>query len=88
MGFSADGVDFGLWEEKHPEFPHNKKAMSHKMKRCAAKYVLILSTAHAKCLKILGPFLGGVNDSTILKESGILELFRDAGKVCNVDRGF
>lgn len=88
MGFSADGVDFGMWEVQHPQFPHDKKTMSHKMKRCAAKYVLILSAAYAKCLKILGPFKGGVNDNIIFKESGILEQFKDAGKVCNVDRGF
>lgn len=88
FGFTADGVDFGMWEVKHEKFPHDRKKMSHKLKRCAAKYVLILSTAFSKCLQILGPFEGGVHDSTIMRESGLLERLREAGKTCNVDRGF
>lgn len=88
MGFSVDGVDFALWEIKHDEFPHDRQSMSHKHKRCAAKYLFLLSAAFPKCLQILGPFKGGVGDNTILKESGILEKLKEAEKVCHVDRGF
>jgi len=88
MGFSIDGVDFGVWEMQHEHFPHDRKSMSHKLKRSALKYLFLLSVAFPKCLQILGPFKGGVGDNTILKDSGILEKLKEAKKACNVDRGF
>mmetsp|Transcript_28624 Transcript_28624/g.69346 ORF Transcript_28624/g.69346 Transcript_28624/m.69346 type:complete len:127 (-) Transcript_28624:187-567(-) len=39
---------------------------------------------HAQCVRIIGPFKGGVGDNTILKESGILEELKKAGKICSV----
>ena len=88
MGFSVDGVDFGLWEIQHEEFPQDRQACSHKIKRCAAKYLIVLSTSEAKCLQIVGPEKGGVTDNTMMKNSGILEKLVEAGKVCSGDLGF
>lgn len=88
LALTADGVDFSKWEISHPEFPQDSTACSHKMKHCAAKYLILLATFSSQILHIEGPCKGGVNDSTMLKESGIMEKLMAANKVCMVDRGF
>lgn len=88
FAISADGIDFKLWEVQHPTLPKDKKTCSHKMKHCAARYVLVLSVFQSKCFSVLGPFYAGKTDTTILSESGLMEKLVPAGKVCIVDRGF
>jgi hypothetical protein len=85
---STDGVDFKLWERQHPDFPIDRKAMSHKFKSCGAKYIIVLSVYKPKCVFIEGPFAGGVHDLNMFKESGLMKKMKDNGKVCIANRGF
>lgn len=85
---SADGVDFKLWERKHPDLPIDTKAMSHKFKSCGAKYIIALSVYRAKCVFIEGPFRGGHHDLDMFRDSGLMQKLKASGKVCITDRGF
>ena len=88
FGISGDGIDFKLWERKHPIFNIDRKACSHKFKACAAKYLIGLSMQKAKCVFIAGPYPGGVGDSTIMEHSGLQDLLLKHNKVAMLDRGF
>ena len=85
---SADGVDFKLWERKHPKYPIDTKAMSHKFNSCGAKYLIALSVFQPKCLFIEGPFRGGMGDMDMFRDSGLMKKMKANGKVCIADRGF
>lgn len=85
---TGDGVDFKMWERKHKLYPYDTKAMSHKFRKCAAKYLIALSTYESKCVFIAGPFRGGKGDLDIFRESGLLKRLLDNGKVCIADRGY
>ena len=85
---SSDGVDFKLYEIMHEKFPYDSSACSHKFKSCAAKYLIALSVFNPQCVFISGPFKGGTNDSTMMKESGLLEKLMKIKKLCIVDGGF
>ncbi len=85
---STDGVDFKMWETKHPEFPIDQKAMSHKFRSCGAKYIIALSVFEPKCVFIEGPFKGGKHDIDMLRESGLMGKMKANGKLCIADRGF
>jgi hypothetical protein len=85
---TADGVDFKLWERKHPEFPVDTKACSHKYKACAAKYIIALSTYRSKCVFIEGPFRGGLPDLDMFRQSGLMKKMHRNSKLCIADRGF
>lgn len=88
FGLSTDGVDFKLWERQHPTYPVDTKAMSHKFRACAAKYIIVLSVFRSKCLFIEGPFRGGKHDLTMFKESGLMRKLETSNKICIADRGF
>jgi hypothetical protein len=62
FAISSDGIDFKLWERKHKLYPYDSKAVSHKFKSCAAKYIVALSVCESKCVFIEGPFRGGKPD--------------------------
>lgn len=88
FAISADGVDFKMWERKHPDLPVDTKAMSHKFKSCGAKYIIALSVFEPKCVFIEGPFRGAKHDLDIFRESGLMKKLQKNGKVCIADRGF
>jgi hypothetical protein len=88
FAISSDGVDFKLWERKHELYPYDAKAMSHKFKSCAAKYIIALSVYEPKCVFIEGPFRGGKPDLEMFRESGLMQKLIANGKVCIADRGF
>jgi DDE superfamily endonuclease len=88
FAISSDGVDFKLWERQHKLYPFDAKAMSHKFKKCAAKYIIALSVYEPKCVFIEGPFRGGKPDLDMFRESGLMQKMMDNGKVCIADRGF
>ena len=88
MEYSTDGVDFKAWERQHPKYPVDRKACSHKMKSCAAKYLIALSVHYPKCTFIAGPYRGGKADVDICRDSGLMQKLKDSGKVCIADRGF
>jgi len=85
---SSDGVDFKMWEREHPLYPRDEKACSHKMKHCAAKYIIALSVFSEKCVLIDGPYRGGLPDLEMFRKSGLMAKMKASGKVCIVDRGF
>ena len=88
MAMTADGVDCHTWEIQHPEFPVDRSAMSHKFRKCGARYLIGLSVHRSKCVAIEGPFKGGKNEVEIFRESGLMKLMQDKEKVCIADRGF
>jgi hypothetical protein len=69
FGVSADGIDFKVWEPKHPKYNIDMKACSHKLKACAAKHLIGLSMQKAKCVFLAGPYPGGVGDHQTMKDS-------------------
>ena len=85
---SSDGVDFRLWERKHPDFNIDKGACSHKFKACAAKYLLALSLTESSCVFMSGPYPGGVSDRLMMEKSGLQDLLLQHNKVAMLDRGF
>ena len=85
---STDGIDFKIWEKKHPKYNIDTKACSHKFKACGAKYLIGLSLQESKCVFIAGPYLGGVPDSEMMVESGLQDLLLQHNKVVMVDPGF
>jgi hypothetical protein len=85
---SADGIDFKIWEKKHPKYNIDTKAFSQKFKACGAKYLIALSLTEAKCVFIAGPYLGGVSDSETMVESGLQDLLLQHNKVAMLDRGY
>mgnify|MGYP000638316727 CR=1 FL=1 len=88
FAISSDGIDFKLWEKKHDLFPYDSKAMSHKFKSCAAKYIIALSVYEPQCVFIEGPFRGGKPDLEMFKECGLMDKLIENGKLCIADRGF
>jgi hypothetical protein len=88
FAITTDGVDFPMWEIKHPEMPHDKKAMSHKFRKCGAKYLIVLSVFWSKCVYIEGPYKGGKHDVEMFRESGLIKRLKKSGKLCIADRGF
>jgi hypothetical protein len=40
---TQDGVDFKVWEKKHPRYNQDSKQMSFKMKSAALKYLIAIS---------------------------------------------
>lgn len=88
FGITTDGVDFAMWERQHPDFPVDTKACSHKMKQCAAKYIIGISVYRSNCVFIEGPFRGGLPDLEMYKQSGLMKRMKKAGKLTIADRGF
>jgi hypothetical protein len=72
---SADGINFKIWEKKHPKYNIDMKACSHKFRACSAKYLIGLSLNEAKCVFIAGLYLGGVLDSETMLESSVCRVF-------------
>ena len=85
---SADGVDFKMWEKQHKKFPYDSKAMSHKFRKCGAKYIIAISVFRRQAVLIAGPFKGGVADLDMFTKSGLMARLKENGKVAIVDRGF
>ena len=88
FAISADGVDFKVWEKKHPRYNIDKKACSHKFNSCAAKYLIALSLQESKVVFIAGPYIGGVSDTEMMVHSGLQDLLIEKKKLVMVDRGF
>jgi DDE superfamily endonuclease len=87
---SVDGIDFRMWERKHPTLPVNTKDCSKKFNHGAVKYELACSIFHAKCVWINGPFRGGKHDMTVFREDGLKAkmLATAPGKIAIADRGY
>jgi hypothetical protein len=83
---SANGIDFKIWEKKHPKYKIDTKACSHKFKVCGAKSLIALSLEEAKCVFFAGPYLAGVSDSETMVESGLQDLLLQHNKVVMVNR--
>jgi hypothetical protein len=88
FGVSAHEIDFKVWERKHPKYNINMKACSHKVKACAAKYLIGLSMQKAKCVFLAGLYPGGVGDHQTMKDSGLQDLLLQHNKVAMLNRGF
>ena len=61
----VDGVDFKVWEKKHPLVNKDSKMCSHKFKSAGVKYEIGVSSYDSKCVWISGPFRCGKHDATI-----------------------
>ncbi len=84
---TVDGVDFRMWEKKHPEYPVDSKYYSKKYKHCGAKYELAVSVFHPKIVWMNGPFRGGKHDLEVFREDG-LKAKIPQGKIAIADRGY
>jgi hypothetical protein len=62
---SVDGVDFKVWEMKHPMMPIDKGGYSHKFNHGALKYEIAIDVYTSKVVWISGPHKAGVHDKTI-----------------------
>ena len=81
---SVDGVDFKVWEKKHPTLPYDRGQYSHKYNYGTLKYEVAIDTQTSKVVWINGPFRGGESDKNIY-----LSALRDKipdGKKIIVDR--
>jgi hypothetical protein len=86
---SVDGIDFRMWEKKHPTLPINTKDCSRKFNHGAVKYELAVSIFRPKCVWINGPFRGGKHDMTIFREDGLkAKMLFTQSKIANADRGY
>ena len=84
---TIDGTDYRGWEKKHPTLPIDKAQCSKKIAHGAMKYQMVVAVQHQKCIHIHGSCRGGLNDKTMLEESGVLDLIK-VGKFAIVDRGY
>jgi hypothetical protein len=87
LAVSIDGTDNKRWELKHPTMPINRKIFSKKFNHGAAKWQIVLDVHKPKCVDVYGPCRGGLNDKTMLQESGVLKKLK-IGKLAIVDRGY
>jgi len=62
---SVDGVDFKVWEGKHPTLPCDRRNMSHKFKKAAVKYGIAVDIHRSRVVWLSEPYRGGVHDKTI-----------------------
>lgn len=85
---SLDGTDCEANEVKHDTFPKNTGFCSQKLHRCAFKYQITLSAWENQILHIYGPCRGGLDDRSILEESGVLDIVRGTDKRIVVDGGY
>jgi len=65
---SYDGVEFGAWEDQHPQFNQDPKAYSRKNGRCGYKYMFALSLHDDKLCMIDGPHQGTVSELTSFRD--------------------
>ena len=56
---SVDGVDFKIWEKKHPLVNQDRKMFSKKSQSAGLKYEIAISTYDSKCVWISVPFRCG-----------------------------
>lgn len=82
----VDGVDFRMWEKKHPTLPIDRGYCSKKFNHCGAKYELCMSIFRPKCVWINGPFRCGKHDLTVFRDG--LKAKMPPGKLVNADRGY
>ena len=85
---TIDGVDFRVWEPKHPTLSQDKSYYSEKFKHSAVKYEIALSVFNQKCVWISSQHKGAVHDLTIFKEPGGLADKIPEDKLAVVDRGY
>ena len=82
---TIDGVDFRVWEAKHPTMPYDKAMGSHKYnKKAALKYEIAVDIFRSKIVWISGPHKGSKHDKTIYFE-GLRDLIPQ-GKKAIADR--
>ena len=62
---SVNGVDFEVWEGKHPTLPHDRTNVSHKFKKAAVKHGITVDTHGSRVVWLSEPHCGGVHDKTI-----------------------
>jgi hypothetical protein len=84
---TQDGVDFKMWEKKHPIYNMDPKQCSKKFNHGAVKYLIAISVFHAKVVFYDGPYRGGMHDLEMFRKKlkGLLAQYK---KVAISDRGF
>lgn len=83
---TVDGVDFRIWETKHPLYNIDTGMCSEKFNASAVKYEIAISLLTGKCVWINGPFRGGENDKNMFR-SGLKQKIAP-GKLVIADRGY
>jgi hypothetical protein len=68
---SVDGVDFKVWEMKHPTMTIDKGGYSHKFNHGALKYEIAIDIYTSQVVWISGPHKAGTHDKTIFEEKGL-----------------
>jgi hypothetical protein len=68
---SVDGVDFKVWEMKHPTMTIDKGGYSHKFNYCALKYEIAMDIFTSKVVWILGWRKAGVHDKAVFTVMGL-----------------
>ena len=85
---TVDGIDFRIWEIKHPELNMDNRNCSHKHgKSCSVKYELGVALSNSKLVWINGPFRGSREDKRIFHEDGLREKMGD-GKLAIADKAY
>ena len=85
---SVDGVDFQVWEKKHPQVNKDPAQCSKKFNKAALKYELGIAIFEPRLVWINGPFRGGKHDIAIFcSEGGLKEKVKPFKKVI-ADRGY
>merc|ERR1711915_71933 len=83
---SVDGVDFKVWEKKHPRFKVDRGQYSKKFNHGALKYEIAIDVYTGRIVWISGPHRGAEHDKTIFKMG--LQHRIPAGKKVICDRAY
>ena len=86
FAISVDGIDFKVWEKKHPVLPRDRGQFSKKHSHGAVKYELGISVFEPKLVWVNGPFRGGEHDLNIFRHA-LKDKVKPWKKVI-VDRGY
>ena len=85
---SVDGVDFRLWEKRHPTLPYDRREYSKKFNHGALKYEIGIDIFRSKVVWLSGPHRGGRPDAEIFREPGGLWEHIPDGKLVIADRAY
>jgi hypothetical protein len=83
---SVDGVDFKVWEMKHPTMTIDKGGYSHKFNHGALKYEIAIDIYTSKVVWISRMHKAGVHDKVIFHEKNGLQEKIPQGKKAITDR--
>lgn len=87
FAITADGVDFRMWEKKHPKYNLDPKQCSKKFNHGAVKYLIAIAVFRRKAVFIDGPYRGGLHDLEMFRQK-LKAKIQAARKKCITDRGF